>query len=1741
MPLDSGAALKLLDELIEDTDRESSRKALDLTLMPDGVDRTVPTTQREGTQPVEDNPFFIGMNALLQPSSGINSAIENVILSMQGRADFNPIGKFLDAFGDPTTTKIKVMSEVLETAGVDELGSVDLPILGKVTGRGALGFLIDVFNPIDPLNKLRLFAKTGKGRMAEHEFALNAWKKYGRQITDKTIEGVAKRDVVRFVRETLKKGNEVPKVALSQQAREGHRALVQIYGVNALPFTEFNVKVFEAFSGLGKLAEKSPFIGKWLQEMPTRRLAGEVLRKHMTLMTGRKKENFVIWAEMMRRYRNGTAQEKEILLDTILEVPIDARNIMARGLSQGKSIPEIVDDMSKELGEEIKTIRDLKGLDNILGNHIPAARKDIDDMLLEELPGMNAGAFKDVTDVHPKMSVREYRAGTQQSSNEIHRVKDTLDNVSPEVADKWGLSRDEFEAKWLKEHPWETELAPNIEDAWRASVVAAKKSGFDVPAHTLDDVPEAAPWLFTRKEYTDRVLAGGRVAGEKEWFDGVKAALREGETVPTRVLRTSGDLRAIAKQEAARAFKKPKAPKRKVTTPTVLREAQLDLPAVMRNEAGQAEVVVRLGSKTGTGRTLVFDNDIEALLYSIGNRKTSGQLQALRKSALKELKAKYPDLNLKDIRKQAKGLVDRVNKIAQDGAPHSKVAIPAMTDKELGKFFPGFQKATAKELGRAKGLVTKRSDLIAKLDEVIAKKGTAKINHVVKTANDIEEAAMGRERLMLHIVGNSKDVAGRELKISEDFMSVEAAKTSFAASKAPLEEFGRVIDDDTALQDLVRHSLDEAGIGANSKLAKRVRNRIEKAKGDPEKISDILARELGTASKKSRTAQALLRDWEQVVDGAVLNPLNKAFIPKTAVKAARKVIRREEDLANVTLFENFYRTIDTSREHMVNEAGKDVWLLRGPGGGQIEMARLPLSKEFEELKTFIDVQMRTLATMEADLDLIDDIMEGYFARELAKETKEELHRFFLGVKGYGEWFKNSNHRSLGEMTSRQIQQAMREGNFSFGHVLTKQQKKKAMDIILKREPALGQWFELDEPIEALFKRVNRSAEVRTRAEYVLETVNTFAKRDANGKMIGVQIGKHTEEEIQRLLAENPGMSMVTIGGSIGTSRNTMIDGLTGRVIRQQDNTTLKLEGDPFKMRKAVKENLERQAPEQALVVVDPRTVAAVNNRAIRGSGLTPIRKRVAERRKGREITRKEARERGVQVVMVPTPIASALNETSAAFQSPQFLNRVARTYQWAMSLWKGYAVLAFGFHARNTVGNLVHYHLADANPVHLQSSMEFMWKARDEAFLSGTTQLGGRAVSNRDIVDWLHSFGIKGSGFAADTLKEAGQASLSMVGKSQSNKVINTLKNLNPADPNNFFMLRANRAVGTVVEDWSRVGLFIDGLDKGLLPQAAAQRVNKYLFDYSRDFGKFGRGVGQVMPFYKWSFNNVPFQVQELITNPHRMSHVAKAIEYTRDAEANKVPRPLVRKFIKEGLGIPTKVNKDGTIEFFTIKNFVSSADLSDVAKMAKGFFAGDPSQAIKSAGETLLRNMGGPLKAPIENIANHSFFTGQEVERFEGESAYYLADKVKIPGTDIEMNLDEVGIGGFIKRKNLNLLRQLRPINELDKLNPFNIFGKNRPGRLELTEVERFVQFFGGGRTYKVDPERGYKFFILNKNKRVRNLQALKKKKRRQANLDPDQLKKEFETLDSMIKAERLEIRQVRKLFVKFKKERKK
>ena len=207
---------------------------------------------------------------------------------------------------------------------------------------------------------------------------------------------------------------------------------------------------------------------------------------------------------------------------------------------------------------------------------------------------------------------------------------------------------------------------------------------------------------------------------------------------------------------------------------------------------------------------------------------------------------------------------------------------------------------------------------------------------------------------------------------------------------------------------------------------------------------------------------------------------------------------------------------------------------------------------------------------------------------------------------------------------------------------------------------------------------------------------------------------------------------------------------------------------------------------------------------------------------------------------------------------------------------KAYLVARPGFHARNAYSNVFQLIAAGANPANLLTGNKLLnrinkglkngFTPRQVATAlvdSGTIKLDDIFGPNRRaIIDALENTinysGNTGFGQFGEIAAEVG---------TQNRGLLQVGAPRNKASQAVGQLLVWNRKAGEFIENYSRFGLMWDGIAKGLSPQEAAARSNKYLVDYA-DLSNVDKVAKQIIPFWTFMSRNTPLQLELMWTNP---------------------------------------------------------------------------------------------------------------------------------------------------------------------------------------------------------------------------------------------------------------------------------
>lgn len=428
---------------------------------------------------------------------------------------------------------------------------------------------------------------------------------------------------------------------------------------------------------------------------------------------------------------------------------------------------------------------------------------------------------------------------------------------------------------------------------------------------------------------------------------------------------------------------------------------------------------------------------------------------------------------------------------------------------------------------------------------------------------------------------------------------------------------------------------------------------------------------------------------------------------------------------------------------------------------------------------------------------------------------------------------------------------------------------------------------------------------------------------------------------------------------------------------------------------------------------------------------------------------------GERYVAIDRDLYGEIMRANALATSPLYMGRVQSFLHKATNYWKMWTlnnpISTFSFNARNLVGDLFLATMGGMGPKEGFDAFKDMGRVLkaaaglgEEGLLDMKIVVGNRAMNGAELLQMMKGQGIIGHG--AHVLDSYAAAEISAA-----KRVDKTVRDWIPGfsgERNKW--LKIGNAITDQQSSWTRGAFFLDQLRKGVDPLEAARATKKYLLDYSSDLlTHTERGVLKLaVPFYTFMRRSVPAVFEGLIEQPQRFATMEKFIrnfgERTDQLHAVKeMPDTLVPDYVKEMYGVPFKVDPEtGNPSFFLLKTWLPGGDIAEIAEAVRGITTGKGGKKLL---DSITARINPLAKVSVEMLANYSFFTGKPIERFDGQTQ--------------EM------FGSPWSAKTAYLLRQIRFLNEIDKLNPVSI--AERTGELgarsEPEYAERWLSFLGG------------------------------------------------------------------------------
>lgn len=465
------------------------------------------------------------------------------------------------------------------------------------------------------------------------------------------------------------------------------------------------------------------------------------------------------------------------------------------------------------------------------------------------------------------------------------------------------------------------------------------------------------------------------------------------------------------------------------------------------------------------------------------------------------------------------------------------------------------------------------------------------------------------------------------------------------------------------------------------------------------------------------------------------------------------------------------------------------------------------------------------------------------------------------------------------------------------------------------------------------------------------------------------------------------------------------------------------------------------------VNVEQATAKEINESLV-GSGKTKIFKEdlpTVVARMGISTGRKQA---GVEFLEATKGLEGKAKElaqeTYEKMTNVESVAKAIKAFDKVQNLWKAQVLVAPSYHIRNEVGNLWNNFLANVGP---------------DAYVKSTAlqkRMATGALSKADeaVVEQMKKLGVIGTGqyggdITQSIAEELGGASLAPWKQ-------------------NFGLYKGNRAIGSAIEDNAKIAHYLQKIGDGFNPKEAAESVKKYLFDYGDLTWGEQNILKRVMPFYTWTRKNLPLQIEQFFNQPGKFSNVGTAQRNIESGVETPDERYL-NDYIKGNTPMRWSTNEDGSTSYLLLGQWLPAASAV---------------QMLSQNPKKLLEMISPVYKVPRDFINNQSFFKdtlgeNQPIEKYPGEMKSFL--------------------GMDMGAKTANILRNIRVLSELDKLNPGKIFGgkdtpsmipggsQNRGARQtpDAPELTRWRDFLVG-KTQTYDPKNSKTFYDRDTERRM-------------------------------------------------------
>lgn len=513
-----------------------------------------------------------------------------------------------------------------------------------------------------------------------------------------------------------------------------------------------------------------------------------------------------------------------------------------------------------------------------------------------------------------------------------------------------------------------------------------------------------------------------------------------------------------------------------------------------------------------------------------------------------------------------------------------------------------------------------------------------------------------------------------------------------------------------------------------------------------------------------------------------------------------------------------------------------------------------------------------------------------------------------------------------------------------------------------------------------------------------------------------------------------------------------------------------LSGDKEKIAREVVDKMFIDDPAVAYVLRGKAHAKAMTNQLMMKDLVKQFGEKVVATTK---LSREEAKKfgildlKGLGKYKISRDIADYVNGYISFATNQADIGKIREAYKTTVSWFRGWTLGIFPqFHVRNHFSNITQNVVSGMNPLvdipHYSILAHKIQKYGPTLTDEFITTVTGAKISLADIYEYGMQMGVEGTGLFTAEYTEVARQSMKFVqdvgvrtktafGHMKPVKGVGLRKTIAAGaravkgkesllgkvgqwtplvGRGSSKLLTAGFLVGRGIENNARWSQFIYSVVEGHSYAEAAQRVAKYLFDYS-DVNTVIANMRDYFPFIVWTRKNIPLQIENLVTRSSRVAPLVKMKDtFEEMAGTDDMDTPDLPEFIRENVPLSYRKMKDGTYQYFVLGNWLALTDV----------------ERIFSPGDEFFNMLFPGIRIPFELAANKSFFFKSSLERgLPGEEKRFLG---------LKMN-----------PKLVHVLRAFRVLNEANRL-----FGLGDDVRESVSQ--RVLRAALGIKLYPVDPE---------------------------------------------------------------------